>query len=236
MTSLPSPDPLSASGPDRPQPHGGARSGWAAPLHALRRWTFLALLTPLAACFETAPLTEAASRVLMPAAGPPDVEVLRGAVTVAGPAGYCIDVEATTESDIEAFVLLVRCRATMRPTPVLSATITGVEAENDPDMLRRLTGFLESMPGRAQLSRSGDPRDVEVVEATYAEGAVWLLIHDEGNPSAFDETYWRAVLPIAGRVVTLSVLAAADHPFERESGLSILRGFVMRMRAANAAG
>ncbi len=202
----------------------------------MRRLLFLLLFVPLAGCFETAPLTEAASRVLQPASGPAQVRVLDGAVAVEGPAGYCVDVEATRESDIEAFVLLVRCRNTLRPTPVLSATITGLSTDGNAATFRRLTGFLQSAPGRAQLSRSGDPRDVEVVEATFAEGAIWLLIHDSGNPSAFDETYWRAVLPVAGRIVTLSVLAAAEHPFERDSGLSILRGFVMRIRAANAPG
>ena len=200
------------------------------------RLTLVALILPLAGCFETAPLTEAATRGLMPASGPSEVSVLRGAVRVSGPAGYCIDVEATTESDIEAFVLLVRCRMTLRPTPVLSATVTGLQTDGTPDMFRSLPDFMRSTPGRAQLSRSGDPRDVEVLEATYAEGAVWLLIRDEGNPSSFDETYWRAILPVAGRVVTLAVLAAADHPFERDSGLGILQTFVRRMYAVNAQG
>lgn len=202
----------------------------------MRRLLFLLFLLPLAGCFETAPLTEAASRALQPASGPTQVHVLDGAVAVEGPGGYCVDVEATRESDIEAFVLLVRCRNTLRPAPVLSATITGMQTDGNPETFRHLTGFLQSAPGRAQLSRSGDPRDVQVVEATYAEGAIWLLIHDTGNPRAFDETYWRAILPVAGRVVTLSVLAAAEHPFERDSGLGILRGFVMRIRAANAQG
>ena len=131
-------------------------------------------------------------------------------------------------------MLLVRCRGTMRPSPVLSATITGVESDGNAGSLRRLTGFLQTTPGRAQLSRSGDPGDVAVEEATFAEGAIWLLIHDQGNPRSFDETYWRAILPVAGRIITLSVLAAREHPFEHDSGLAILRGFVMRMRALNA--
>ena len=188
----------------------------------------------LAGCIETEPLTQAASRGLQPAAGPPQTIVLNGAVTVSGPAGYCVDPEATTENDIEAFVLLVRCRNTMRPSPVLSATITGVESNGDPASMRRLTDFLQTTPGRAQLSRTGDPREVTLTEATFAEGAIWLLIHDEGNPRSFDATYWRAILPVAGRIVTLSVLAAREHPFEHDSGLAILRGFVMRMRAVNA--
>lgn len=201
------------------------RPGW--------RCVVLGACLALAGCFETAPLTQAASRVLAPAAGPASTQVLGRAVTVAGPAGYCIDIEATRESDIEAFVLLVRCRGTMRPSPVLTATVTGVAASDDAPALERLLAFVQSAPGRAQLSRSGDPQDLEVIEATVASGAVWMLLNDRDNPDSFDETYWRAVLPVAGRIVTLSVLAAADHPYSRDSGLAILRGFVQRMREVN---
>ncbi|WP_323035697.1 hypothetical protein [Pararhodobacter sp.] len=192
----------------------------------------------LAACFETEPLTEAASRGLQPAAGPTEVVLLDRSVTVVGPIGYCVDTEATRESDIEAFVLLVRCRGTLRPAPVLSATVTGLTAptSNDPGALRRLAGFLSTPAGRAQLSRSGDPSEVTVVESTYANNAIWLLIEDHGNPESFDPSYWRAVLPIAGRIVTLSVLSAREHPLDSDSGLATLRSFVSRMRGANVEG
>ena len=190
----------------------------------------------LSACIETAPLEDAASRGMQPASGPPQVAVLGQSVNVVGPPGYCVDTEATRESDIEAFVLLVRCRATLRPTPVLSATITRLAAPSDsaPDALRGLTEYLTTATGRAQLSRSGDPRDVTVLETMFADQAVWLLIEDRGNPGSFDPTYWRAILPVADRIVTLSVLAAKDYPLERGAGLATLRGFVTRIRRANA--
>ncbi|MCB1395272.1 MAG: hypothetical protein H6898_05855 [Rhodobacter sp.] len=206
-------------------------------LAALRRapvW-LLVLTLCLSACFESEPLRDAAERGLQPTSGPAQITVLNRSVTVAGPAGYCIDAEATRESSIEAFALLVRCRGTLRPAPVLSATVTGVPAPDsgDPGALRRLTEFLPTPAGRAQLSRSGDPADVTVREVTLSDNAIWLLVTDTGNPASFDQTYWRAVLPIAGRIVTLSVLAAQEHPMEAGSGLTILRGFVRRMRAVN---
>lgn len=206
-------------------------------MSALRRAPVmvLVLLLALSGCFEAAPLREAAERGLQPASGPAQISVLNRSVTVTGPAGYCIDPEATRESSIEAFALLVRCRGTLRPAPVLSATVTGVPAPDsgDPGALRRLTDFLPTPAGRAQLSRSGDPADVTVQQVTMADNAIWLLVTDTGNPASFDPTYWRAVLPIAGRIVTLSVLAAREHPMEPGSGLTILRGFVRRMRAVN---
>lgn len=195
----------------------------------------LALILVLTGCFETEPLTEAASRDLQPASGPAEIAVLNRTVTVVGPVGYCVDTEATRESDIEAFILLVRCRETLRPAPVLSATVTNLTAPSseNPDALRRLTGYLATTAGRAQLSRSGDPRDVTLEDVTFADNAIWLLIRDTGNPSSFDPTYWRAILPLGERILTLSVLAASEHPFEHQSGLATLRNFVTRMRRAN---
>ena len=127
----------------------------------------------------------------------------------------------------------MRCRGTIRPSPVLTATVTRIPSTDNSEALARLLDFVRSPAGLAQLSRSGDPHDVELIEATQASGVLWLLIRDTDNPESFDETYWRAILPLAERVVTLSVLAAADHPYERESGLAILRGFVQRMREVN---
>lgn len=205
---------------------GRCLSGW---------FLALALALTLSACFETEPLTEAAERGLQPASGPVEVGVLHDSVHVRGPVGYCIDPEATRETDIEAFVLLVRCRTTLRPLPVLSATVMGLQApsSDDADALRRLTGFLSSPAGRAQLSRSGDPAEVTVHESLFADDTIWLRIEDQGNPASFDPTYWRAILPIGGQIVTLSVLSAREYPVESGSALATLRNFVTRMRQAN---
>jgi hypothetical protein len=199
------------------------------------RALMLVLCLSLAGCFENQQLSDAGDRGLQPTSGPARIAVLNQSVSIAGPAGYCVDVEATRESDIEAFALLVRCRGTLRPAPVLSATITSLRAPaDDLAALHRLAEFLPSPAGRAQLSRSGDPDDVTVQQMTYADGVIWMLIEDRGNPASFDNTYWRAILPVAGRIVTLSVLSAREHPVEQGSGLSVLRSFVMRMRAVNS--
>ena len=205
------------------------------PARGLRAWIGAAATLLLAGCLETTPLQQAATRGLQPANGPQTIRVIADSMTVSGPAGYCVDIEATQDSGVEAFVLLVRCRGTLRPAPVLSAAITGTPApdSSDPSQLRRLTDFLATPPGRAQLSRSGDPHDVTVHRATYSDGAIWLLIEDRGNPDSFDNLYWRAILPVSGRIVTLSVLASADHPFDEAAGLALLTRFVMRIRSAN---
>lgn len=190
----------------------------------------------LAACFESAPLSQVANRASDAPAGPAVVTVLDGSITVTGPAGYCVDETATRESDNEAFVLIVRCAATRRNSPVLSATVTGFSAPGttDPGNLARLGQFLGTSAGRAQLSRSGNADDVRIDEVLVEDGALWLRIHDQANPDTFDPAYWRAILPIADRVVTLSVLSAREHPVAAERGLTVLRGFVRQMRTANS--
>lgn len=188
----------------------------------------------LAACFENASigrLTGGGGG----ASGPAAIAVLDGQVRVAGPQGYCIDTGATRESASEAFVLLVRCSASPRPVPVLSATVTGLAAPGlgTPENLARLASYLETPAGQGQLARSGRAEDLRILALRVDQGAVWLRIEDRGNPEAFEPGYWRAILPIADRVVTLSVLSARAHPVSDERMASVLRDFVARMRAQN---
>lgn len=190
----------------------------------------------LAGCFESESLSRASNRDSEAPSGPAAVAVLDGSVTVAGPAGYCVDDTATRESDSEAFVLLVRCSATSRSSPILSATVTGQLAAStaDPANLSQLGAFLDTRGGRVQLSRRGNADDVRILQTQVEGGALWLRIEDSGNPDTFEPGYWRAILPISGRVVTLSVLSARAHPVGEERGLRALRDFVTAMRNRNA--
>lgn len=190
----------------------------------------------LAACFENVSLSQAAGRGSDGPAGPAAVAVLDGAFTVAGPAGYCVDDTATRDSNNKAFVLLVRCSPTRRNSPILSATVTGLMAPGtaDSNSLSRLGAFLETSAGRAQLSRRGSADDVHILQMQVENGALWLRIEDSGNPDTFEPGYWRAILPLSERVVTLSVLSARAHPVGEERSLRALRDFVAAMRNRNA--
>lgn len=189
----------------------------------------------LAGCFESESLSRVSGRDRDEPSGPATVAVLDGNVIVAGPAGYCVDDTATRESDSEAFVLLVRCSPTRRNSPILSATVTGHLAASaaDPANLSNLGAFLETSAGRVQLSRRGNAGDVGILQTRVEDGALWLRIEDNGNPDTFEPGYWRAILPVAGRVVTLSVLSARAHPVSEERGLRALRDFVAAMRNRN---
>jgi hypothetical protein len=195
-------------------------------------WATATLILILAGCFETAPPEDHATRHAAP--GPAALPVLDGAVTVAGPRGYCVDTAATAEGATEAFVLMIRCRGADRH-PVLAATITALPAEAAVGAanLAALKEAITGPTGRAYLSRTGAAEDIRIDEAQMQEGAIWLRIHDRGTRAPFAPDYWRAILPVGARVVTLSVLDARDAPLTRAAGLSILRDFAGRMRAAN---
>lgn len=188
-------------------------------------------LAALTGCFENAALSRAVTR----ASGPSvqgSVGVLDGAITVAGPEGYCVDAQATRETDQQAFVLLVRCRGD-RDHPVLSVTVTDLRVPGgDPAVqLSDLTSFVLSGAGRGQLSRRGRASDVTIAQHRITDGALWLNLSDAGNPAAFEPGYWRVVMPLAGRLVTLSALSLAEAPSDGaalEGALASLVGVLRR--------
>lgn len=189
----------------------------------------------LVACFETEPLNRAAGRLGLAASGPTSVAVLNGGMTVTAPDGFCVDEQATRETAREAFVLFTRCRPGVRPSPVLSATVTGYAAPGgaSTENLQRLAAFIGSQTGLAQLSRSGSADGVRIDETLIQDGVLWLRIHDSGNPETLHPAYWRAILPLSERMVTLSVMSSRAHPVGGASELEVLRAFVVRMRGAN---
>ncbi len=196
-------------------------------------WLPAALVLLLAGCFEAAPLARFTDREAEP--GPTRLSVFDGALTVAGPEGYCVDRNSTVENASEAFVLLVACRASERQRPVLAATVTALPAEaaRGTENLRTLMTAVTSEAGRGHLSRSGQAGDVRIESAAIENGAIWLRINDRGSPETFAPDYWRAILPVGGRVVSLSVLDARAAPGSAEEGRAILRGFAARMRTVN---
>jgi hypothetical protein len=198
----------------------------------IRLPALVAAVMLLAGCLENASLSRLTGRES--ASGPASVTVLNGAVTVQGPQGYCIDTAATRETATEAFVLLARCTSRNRNTPVLSATVTAIGGFDGTPDLGELSRFLATDAGRGHLSRSGRAGDLAIASLSTEEGTIWLLLDDRGNPAAFEPVYWRAILPAAGRVITLSVLSSRENPVTVETARDVLRAFVAAMRRANA--
>lgn len=174
------------------------------------------------------------------------VAVSGGAVTVAGPPGYCVDRGATREGASGAFVLFGTCAALTGSAssgqPAKAAVLTasvGQPAGVGADLaaaLPAMANFFPSVPGRAALSRSGDAGSVRVHEVTKAGDVLYIRLSDSAVAAdqSVEPGYWRALMPIRGRIVTLAVLSPARKPLSLAEQRALLDRFVARMRAANS--
>lgn len=202
-----------------------------------RRRRFPTLLAALALAGCVAP--ELAGR-----AAPGSVAVLDRSVMVAGPRGYCIDSAASRNTATTAFVLLGSCASlsgSSRVTgPASSAILTASVIESSADITEqtdRLATFFRSGAGRAALSRSGEAASVEVRESFGKDGVFFIRVSDvaadDGTP--VEPEYWRAILSVNGRLVTLTVLGHRARPQPPETKRALLEAFIARMLAANPA-
>ncbi|MCK0143983.1 hypothetical protein [Aliiroseovarius sp. F20344] len=178
--------------------------------------------------------------------------VMSGAVTIAAPEGYCVDVSSLRDQAAGAFVPFGACAALTRnpadPSPKKPAFLVssvspipkGVASsvdETEP-LMAQARAFLESASGRAALSRSGKADTVEVLDLKTASGVVKVLTRDSSpnRPKTLSDTTWRAFLPLGDKLVVASVTGFTDHPIDRRNGLSQLNGFVDAIAAANPSG
>ena len=157
--------------------------------------------------------------------------VLGGAVQIGVPAGYCIDGGASRESASGAVILMGRCSDEVRAIPaLLSVTIgqggsAGVMTAGGP----ALAAFFGSKQGRATLSRDGRAADIRVLEALGAGDAFLLHLQDRSSGE-----YWRAVIGVKGRLVTISATGTPDLPLAAKDGRRVLDAALDAMRRANS--
>lgn len=156
--------------------------------------------------------------------------VLDGAFTVAAPRGYCIAPGAGRQGEDSAVVLIGRCPGeTSVPPAVLTVS---VGAAGSAGVLSgggaALTAYFQSNPGRATLSRSGKAADVHIVEAVGRGNTFYLRVSDR-----LAGDYWRAILGLGGRLVTVSASGAEGLPLTPDEGRKLVESAVARLVAAN---
>ena len=102
------------------------------------------------------------------------LDVAGRAVTIASPAGFCIDPESVTSSAEGAFVLMSDCglmgKGDRKGTPVGAAMTASVssggfagEGDTAAGSLEDLAEFAETREGRTVLGRSGQPDRVRIL-------------------------------------------------------------------------
>lgn len=188
-------------------------------LRLVRLGALAASLLGLAACeLATRPMSRAPA------------SVLGGAVTVTGPRGYCVDPAAARETGDSAVVLMGRCKFALAVDPaVLTVSVgptasAGVLAAGG----AMLTKFFTSSEGRAALSRLGRAEDVTVLQALTANDAYLLYLSDRAVGA-----YWRAVVGLNGRLVTVSANGTQGAPLAPQSGRGLVDGTLAALRRAN---
>lgn len=156
--------------------------------------------------------------------------VLGGALQIGVPPGYCIDGKASRETRDSAVFLMGRCSDAMKATPALITVSigqggsAGVMTAGGP----ALAAFFASKQGRATLSRSGRARDVKII-AALGSGDAFLLHLQDRNVGE----YWRAVIGVKGRLVTLSATGTDEIRLDPAEGRKILEQALDALRAAN---
>lgn len=187
-------------------------------------WTSsLALILLLAACVPIGGGLSGASR---------SAPILDGAMNVGVPRGYCVDPAASQTTDDNAVMIVGRCSdAGDVPPAAITATVgaagsAAVLAAGAP----ALSQYFASDEGRAALSREGDSAAVSIQEVLSGDNVILLHLTDR----AVGE-YWRAVMGVRGRLVTLAVTAPEGQPLTADQGRALLDQAISAMRAANPA-
>lgn len=156
--------------------------------------------------------------------------LLGGAMQAAAPQGYCIDEKATHDEGDGAVVLMGKCSGESKLPPALvTVTIGGPDSSVVlQEGAKALSDYFLSDAGRAALARDGRARSVAIRQTSVADGALMLLVSDRevGN-------YWRAILGLRGRLVTVSVTAPEDTELSPEDGRKILERTMGALRRAN---
>ncbi|GGL54173.1 hypothetical protein [Wenxinia marina] len=171
-------------------------------------------------------------------AGPGEIALYGGRLTVAGAEGYCPDRDASRPG--EGFAILAACPLVGGdgPMPATDAFVTvqagapgsaGV-AGNEPGLATLLT----SPEGIALLSASGNPDAVTVTDVERSDGLVAVRFADATTRRpGLAPTEWRAFLDLQGRLTTVSVRGFDRAPLSPSAGAALLRETVAALRAAN---
>lgn len=159
------------------------------------------------------------------------VPVLDGAVAVGVPAGFCIDKDASRAGADTAVILMGRCSDAVRAKPALITVSigqggsAGVLTAGGP----ALAAFFTSKEGRRMLSRDGRAGDVAVIAALGVGDAFYLHLNDRAQGE-----YWRAVVGVRGRLVTVSATGTETVPLPPEDGRALVDASLTALTAANA--
>lgn len=206
------------------------------PRPALRRVGVVALAVALSGC-----LPQPGSMALLGGTPVQAVRVSGNGVTVVGPDGYCVDPGSSRERATGSFVMLGSC-ATLHGAgtgPGSPAVLTAlVSPPSDPPLVpsvAELERFFRSDAGQAALAHDGTADSITLLRIEARSPILFLKLRDTSadRPTDLSDRSWRAVFPLQGRLVALSVASHDDLPLGDADMRRTLDRFVAAMRAAN---
>ncbi|PPB82413.1 hypothetical protein LV82_00343 [Albidovulum inexpectatum] len=173
------------------------------------------------------------------------IAVMGGALTIAGPAGYCIDRTASRSGPDGAFVLLGSCASLGRSlsfgSPRYPAVLTvsilpgAPEAATFAQSFDAIDAFFRSEAGRRALARSGEAAKVAVLQSEKRGDVLFLRVRDQSQDEGrrVEPEYWRAIFALRGQIVTASALSVPERPVPQTAKRRILEELIARLVAAN---
>ncbi len=178
----------------------------------------------LAACQPSAGLPGLSSLNML-AAPQGTVDVLEGAVRIAGPKGYCPDSDILHSAEDSAVVLLGRCFADSKAQPALVTVTVGQAGTGLVTDGAELAAFFSSDTGRSSLSQRGRASDITILSALSSGGVFLMQVQDRMSPP-----YWRAMTALAGRMVSVRATGPELTPPE---GRDLVEATLKALRRAN---
>ncbi len=155
-------------------------------------------------------------------------DIVRGAVVVQGPKGYCIDAKSLTSGGVSGgFALLASCESLLgRPAerPVLPAlmTVTVLPYSLKPVQPRAHEMAAALAPHRALDQINGDGLTV-----------VHLATGGEALSPKVDPKHWRGAMVINGHMIGLAVYAPKGSDLSGKDGLDLLGKLAETLREAS---
>lgn len=174
---------------------------------------------------------------------PQSVRVADGQLTLSGPEGFCVDTAESRTGKRGSFVLFGSC-ASLSGSPfaarpqdpaILTATVVGETGAGFDARSPQLASFLGSARGRAAVSRSGKAASVRILGLSAADNVLYIRLSDSAPAAgqSVEAEYWRALLAVGPRIISLSVLGLQSKPLPSAKKRAILERFVARVRSAN---
>lgn len=172
------------------------------------------------------------SACVAPTAGSPQRQsVAGGQITAAVPAGFCFVPEATLDTDDGAVLIARKCQASDRAPAVLTLSIgASGSSEALKAGAKALSDWFLSSAGRAALARDGRAGSVRIVQVAVVDGVVLLHLTDRNVGD-----YWRAVLGLRSRLVTVSVAGPEGTPLDPALSRKLVEQTVSAIKKANPA-